>query len=113
MPTAMRRACRVHGCAAAAVSDGFCAEHAQQRNAQRDADRGTASERGYGYRWSQLRLIVLRAQPACAVCGAPATDVDHITPKRLGGEDVLDNLQPLCHACHTRKTMRERRGQVG
>jgi 5-methylcytosine-specific restriction protein A len=55
--------------------------------------------------------MVLRAQPACVVCGAPATDVDHITPKRLGGRDDMANLQALCHSCHTRKTMRERRGE--
>jgi 5-methylcytosine-specific restriction protein A len=54
--------------------------------------------------------MVLRAQPACAVCGAPATDVDHVVPRRLGGRDALDNLQPLCHACHSRKTNRERAG---
>lgn len=110
MPSAMRRACRVHGCPDPAVRDGYCERHAQQREQQRQADRGTAAERGYGYRWGKLRLMVLREQPWCAVCGAPATDVDHITPKRLGGTDRRENLQSLCHGCHTRKTLRERQG---
>lgn len=108
MPTAMRRTCLVPGCPNAQAKGGYCAPHAAQREAQRAEERGTAAERGYGYRWSKLRLMVLRAQPACVVCGAPATDVDHIIPKRLGGTDARDNLQSLCHACHTRKTMRER-----
>ena len=113
MPTAMRKACRTQHCPGYGTHNGYCEACYQEREQQRAADRGTASERGYGFRWSQLRLMVLRAQPACVVCGEPATDVDHITPKRLGGEDALDNLQALCHPCHTRKTMRERRGQVG
>lgn len=110
MPTSMRRACRVQGCTQSATRNGYCAAHAQAYEQKRQAERGTASERGYGYRWGKLRLMVLRAQPACAVCGQPATDVDHITPKSRGGTDNLDNLQSLCHACHTRKTMRERQG---
>ncbi len=108
MPTAMHRGCRVQGCAAAATSAGYCAEHAQQRERERAQERGTAAERGYGSRWRTLRLMVLRMNPACAVCGAPATDVDHITPKSRGGRDAMENLQSLCHACHTRKTNRER-----
>ena len=109
----MRKACRTYHCAGTATHDGYCDDCYAQREQQRADDRGTAAERGYDYRWSKLRLMVLRANPACVVCGAPATDVDHITPKRLGGEDALDNLQSLCHACHTRKTMRERRGAAG
>lgn len=111
MPTALRRSCRAQGCPAPAVADGYCAQHAAEREQQRQQDRGTPSERGYGYRWGKLRMMVLREQPACVVCGAPATDVDHITPKRLGGQDSRANLQALCHACHTRKTLRERRGE--
>ncbi|WP_366141808.1 HNH endonuclease signature motif containing protein, partial [Propionivibrio sp.] len=34
----------------------------------------------------------------------PATDVDHIVPIRRGGTNKHENLQPLCHACHSRKT---------
>lgn len=29
--------------------------------------------------------------------------VDHILPKSLGGEDVLDNYQPMCSPCNSRK----------
>lgn len=108
MPTGMRRGCCTPGCAGEAVRDGRCAACAARLDAQRTDERGSPSARGYGRRWAKLRLLVLRAQPWCAVCGAPATDVDHVLPKRLGGRDAVDNLQSLCHACHTRKTMKER-----
>ena len=29
---------------------------------------------------------------------------DHIIPLGMRGEDAIDNLQPLCTACHKRKT---------
>lgn len=29
---------------------------------------------------------------------------DHIIPLEMRGEDAIDNLQPLCTACHKRKT---------
>lgn len=31
-------------------------------------------------------------------------EVDHITPKRLGGKDVYNNLQILHRHCHDEKT---------
>ena len=58
--------------------------------------------------------MVLREEPLCrdpfALHGGepvPATDVDHIKPKRLGGTDARGNLQSLCHECHSRKSAGE------
>ena len=39
----------------------------------------------------------------------PGTDVDHITPHK-GNQDLFwdkANLQTLCHACHSAKSMTE------
>jgi hypothetical protein len=36
--------------------------------------------------------------------GQPATDVDHILPRRAGGSDEHGNLQSLAHGHHSRKT---------
>lgn len=36
-----------------------------------------------------------------------ATDVDHIVTKRNGGTDDQFNLRSLCHACHSRRTLRD------
>jgi len=73
---------------------------------RRDDCRPNANARGYGREWQRLRLMVLRREPLCRHCGAPATDVDHIHRRALGGPDNMANLQALCHACHSRKTGR-------
>lgn len=81
-----------------------------------DAQRGTSAERGYDARWCRLRKMFLAQHPLCAdPYGAhaergelmPATEVDHIQPRRDGGSDDWDNLQSLCKPCHSRKTATE------
>jgi 5-methylcytosine-specific restriction enzyme A len=67
--------------------------------------------------WLKLRAQVLAEEPLCRMCLAagyttPATDVDHINN---GAGDYTDdnrreNLQPLCHECHSRKTRAEIEG---
>lgn len=60
--------------------------------------------------WQRLRASVLASEPLCRHCTAegktvPATDVDH----RDGnpGNNEPTNLQPLCHAHHSRKTAQD------
>ncbi|MCA8984505.1 MAG: HNH endonuclease [Planctomycetaceae bacterium] len=78
--------------------------------------RPTATQRGYDARWRKYRAAFL-ATPANALCRecrkrgriTPATVVDHIVP-HLGDAVVFwdpGNHQPLCHSCHSRKTVRE------
>ena len=61
-------------------------------------------------RWRRLRLQLLRAEPLCRSCRragkiVAATDVDHIQPVADGGMPWdCNNLQPLCHSCHSKKT---------
>lgn len=55
--------------------------------------------------WRQLRAQVLAAEPRCRFCAAPATDVDHIVPRSRAGADERSNLRPLCHECHSRRTL--------
>lgn len=83
---------------------------------ERAADpRPSASARGYGHRWRQLRLMVLRREPLCRQCGKngvikAAVDVDHIMPKDLDTPAQcveVNELQPLCHECHSAKTANE------
>jgi 5-methylcytosine-specific restriction enzyme A len=65
-------------------------------------------QRGYGSAWRALRLRILaRDNHRCVLCGAKATDVDHITPKSQGGTDHPSNLRSLCKRCHRAKTERE------
>ena len=37
---------------------------------------------------------------APASCGAPATDVDHLIPINVGGDETLANLRPSCARCN-------------
>ena len=60
---------------------------------------------GYDRRWRKLRRMVLADESLCRMCAeigrtTLATVVDHIKPKRDGGTDERDNLQPLCAPCH-------------
>ena len=60
--------------------------------------------------WKRARAHHLATEPLCRMCKAqgrhtPAHHVDHILPISKGG-DWFDgeNLQSLCHACHSLKT---------
>ena len=54
--------------------------------------------------------MILRRSPLCVKCGQGASQVDHIVPIRKGGARLdPDNLQPLCHSCHSSKTATEDR----
>ena len=55
--------------------------------------------------WKQRAARQLREFPNCAVCGAPATQADHITEMGLGG-DPDGPLQSLCSEHHRIKTAR-------
>jgi hypothetical protein len=66
--------------------------------------RPSSSARGYGANWQKLRLMVLAAEPLCRHCSRPGLDVDHILPLASGGTNDRNNLQVLCHSCHSAKT---------
>ena len=36
----------------------------------------------------------------CEECGGEATDIHHLTPRSLGGENTVDNLIALCRTHH-------------
>lgn len=51
--------------------------------------------------------VLARAHFRCELCGCKDSDkaleVDHITPKNLGGEDSINNYQALCYSCNAMK----------
>lgn len=60
---------------------------------------------------TRLRIIA-RDGCQCRACGAIVTEskqchIDHVTPKSQGGTSDDENLQLLCHSCHSRKTLKE------
>ena len=65
-----------------------------------------------GYISGSLRYEVLkRAGFRCELCGTSADqraiEVDHIVPRKHGGEDDLTNLQALCFKCNANKGARD------
>lgn len=68
--------------------------------------------------WRRLRLLVLerdswrcqvpvddrgRIDPAGSPCLLPAVTADHVVPRRLGGQDVAENLRAACEPHNARK----------
>jgi 5-methylcytosine-specific restriction enzyme A len=105
---------------------GYCDEHKGSRASVRnEAQRGTAAERGYDWRWAQYSKARLRREPLCIGLrlrpGGPvvinthpelivgATLTDHIVPHK--GDKTLfwdpNNHQSGCDACHNVKTATE------
>lgn len=135
MPTAPTPLCSAAGCpnpSATSYSTGNggpCELHRITRDRTKTAARGTSSERGYDSAWyrflkrfrSGLDLDAkdpdfiekLQARNRCAHCHphrrtTTRLEFDHITPLSQGGARLDPaNVQPLCFACHRRKTARE------
>jgi 5-methylcytosine-specific restriction endonuclease McrA len=52
--------------------------------------------------WGTLSALVTRGA-ACAHCGSREDLVaHHKVPRKMGGLDVLENLEPVCRSCHPR-----------
>jgi HNH endonuclease len=50
--------------------------------------------------WPALSAIVTSGAK-CAYCGSREDLVaHHKVPRRLGGQDLLENLEPVCRSCH-------------
>jgi 5-methylcytosine-specific restriction protein A len=113
MPQRAAHPCRFPGCVQLVRDGGYCLQHAREVQQRTDAERGNSAARGYGATWRRLRRMFLDANPICVdpfgSHGASvvlATDVDHIVPRPAGGNE-WQNLQALCHSCHSRKTLAE------
>jgi len=45
-------------------------------------------------------LSKMLSDPTCRGCRRQATEGHHIIHRSLGGDDVRDNIMPLCSYCH-------------
>lgn len=83
-----------------------CPDCAKELKRRADANRPSASGRGYNAEWREARAEFLEQHPTCCRCGWQATIVDHIEPHK--GDQALfwqrSNWQPLCKPCHDVKT---------
>lgn len=76
--------------------------------------KGTAAQRGYGFKWQKARVGWLEAHPLCVYCErsgrvTAATVVDHSIPHR--GDMVIfwdrSKWVSLCTNCHSSVKQRE------
>lgn len=55
--------------------------------------------------WGQMREWFCLER--CWVCNEPWQELHHIYPRGQGGDDVIENLAPLCKRCHGRVEARD------
>lgn len=137
MPSAAPRPCKRPGCRKLTTAGAYCPDHAAAIRKQADAQRGSSTQRGYGYKWQQASKKFLRDHPLCQCESCkegtlrlwPSSVVDHKTPPKL--KEALDskdpnriaraqklfwdqnNWQALNKQCHDRKTATEDGGFGG
>lgn len=112
----IKRPCARPGCPALVVN-GYCpACSALALKMMAEKARASAYARGYGRRWQKASKGFLLAHPLCADPfkdhgNAPraAAVTDHIVPHKgdMGLFWNPKNWQPLCKACHDKKTAKE------
>lgn len=101
------RPCNKVGCPNLTHYGSYCKEHWSIQY-ERCKERETSYNRGYDAKWRRFRKDYLYYNPMCVRCGDLAEHVDHIIPLRKGGDKYShDNLQSLCHSCHSRKSATE------
>ena len=124
MPQAALHPCPVPRCPAL-TRGGRCATHRTASAREDNQRRGTAQERGYDYRWSQVSKAHLRQYPLCGMKAddtfkgwrgecfeqrrtRAATCTDHIIPVSKQPELMFDprNHQSLCGSCNVLKAQR-------
>lgn len=101
--------CTQPGCKATQKEPGKCPKH---KEARLNLRRGKVGRRIYDLqRWKITRKLQLAIEPLCRRCAergeyTAAGEVDHIKPIEEGGDPwKWENLQSLCHACHSAKTL--------
>lgn len=114
MPRKPKRPCRYPGCNKL-VDGHYCEEH--QRKVTADYNRYGRDEITKNFyktpEWLAVREKQLTDHPYCTEClkkgvYTKATMVDHIKPIKRGGNRLdPNNLQSLCWACHSRKSVEE------
>lgn len=105
MPYAAPSRCPITGCTNLTTDRGRCDDHQRKawENPSANSRALTGADRG------RIRRTTLAREPNCRVCGAPATEADHIITIAEGGSrEDPGNLQGLCTEHHDAKTKVDR-----
>lgn len=106
----MSAKCSVSECNLYKIRGEYCAKHFTLNNIKNpttQTEKYSWHKLYYSVKWRKLRERQLVENPLCIECGNVGLDVDHIIDHK-GNIDLfydLNNLQTLCKACHSRKTM--------
>lgn len=105
MPRA-KQICSTSECLDTATVGGKCDTH--KRKAWANTSRRNLS---LPSDWKTRRAKVLRRdRRTCYLCGTKgAHEVDHVIPVSRGGSHEYNNLKVICTACHSIKSLAERR----
>lgn len=100
---------RICGCGKKVPSGVMCPCQAARKKAK-EAQRPSASQRGYGSKWAAASAAFL-AKPengSCYYCGEPAELVDHAVAHKGDMKLFWDrsNWRPSCARCNRRKNAR-------
>ena len=111
--------CMRIGCMDTVVAKQLCAKHQPKSASVVHRNRADYHKLYSTKGWQALRRKVLSNTPLCERCSTDdsptiATDVDHVQPHK--GDTKLfynsNNLQALCHRCHSYKTNKEMKGVI-
>lgn len=110
MPRLAPSNCRIPGCAGIAEERGYCNTHAARRaldpQKRYDDNRPSRQKRGYDRNHYKLRKMKRARNPICEAkgCDKPSTDLHHVDGNPWNRE--WENLEMLCHECHSSVTNR-------
>jgi 5-methylcytosine-specific restriction endonuclease McrA len=79
--------------------------HPEERARYEHARRSRKSASGGSYTVAEWKGLVAHYGNKCLCCGRSdvALTVDHVVPVSKGGTSNIDNLQPLCLSCNSKK----------
>jgi 5-methylcytosine-specific restriction protein A len=112
MPNKPIHPCSKPGCHQL-TSMRFCPEHTKAEEKRYEKGRGSASERGYNSTWAKVRVMKLNEVPLCQRCSIVGIDKAAILvhhKDRNSRNNLMDNLESLCDACHDVEHKEERWG---
>jgi len=90
-----------------AIHRDWKAENKDAVNASTHKRRNTINGAGHHWTAAEWQALKERFGFTCLMCGRKEPDitltVDHVVPVSRGGGNTIDNIQPLCKGCNSRK----------